>query len=483
MTTFVGRSRELAALDGFLDEARAGQGVLISMRGRRQVGKSRLVGELVARSGVPAVFFAASRQPSGTERAIFAEAVNASGTPSAATRAGAQGGSWEAELLLATADAAPGRPVIVVIDELPYLVESEPAFEAILQKVWHTLEKRAVLLILIGSDISMMEQVTAYKRPLYGRAREMIVHPLSVVEVARMRGLGPTAALEAYLVIGGFPRLAGLWRPKDTVATFIRRELADESSPLVVAGERSLAAEFPADLNARAVLSAIGAGERSYGAIVDRSGVGRGTVDRALGVLIEKRVVRRANPYAEPASAKLPRYAVADPYLRFWLRFVQPGIELIARGRGDLAASRVVEGWSEYRGRAIEPLIRESIERMLPHPSLGEASFVGSYWTKDNRTEVDLVGGRGPAQAGQVDFIGSIKWRERAPFDRHDLLALGDARTRVPGTGPGTRLVGVSRSGFATEGLDLALDPAMLVAAWNDEDAAANHAVPLRRRR
>jgi hypothetical protein len=27
-------------------------------------------------------------------------------------------------------------------------------------------------------------------------------------------------------------------------------------------------------------------------------------------------------------------------------------------------------------------------------------------------------------------------------------------------------LVGVSRSGFATDGLDLAIDPAMLVAAW-----------------
>ena len=108
MTAFVGRSRELAALDHFLDDARAGQGVLISMRGRRQVGKSRLVGEFVARSGAPVVFFTASRQPSAAERAIFAEAVHASGTPSAATPAGAQGGSWEAALLLATADAAPG---------------------------------------------------------------------------------------------------------------------------------------------------------------------------------------------------------------------------------------------------------------------------------------------------------------------------------------------------------------------------------------
>jgi uncharacterized protein len=107
----------------------------------------------------------------------------------------------------------------------------------------------------------------------------------------------------------------------------------------------------------------------------------------------------RVTPYAEPSAAKLPRYTVADPYLRFWLRFVQSGTEMIARGRGDLAAARVLEGWSEYRGRAIEPLIRESIERMLPHPVLGDASVAGSYWTTDNRTAVDIVGGREPLRA------------------------------------------------------------------------------------
>ena len=454
-------------LEGLLEEASAGRGTLVSVRGRRQVGKSRLIGEFVERSGRPAVFFTASRRPAPVELALFADAARVSGIESAGALTGGGAGSWEAALRLATADARPGKPAVIIIDELPYLAESEPAIEAIIQKVWHTLERRPVLMILVGSDIAMMESLTAYGRPLYGRARELVVHPLSVAEIAQLRTLDPMAAMDAYLVIGGFPRLAGLWRAKDTVTSFLRREMADETSPFVVMGERTMAAEFPADLSARAVMAAIGAGERSHSAILDRSGVGRGTIDRAISVLSEKRVVRRATPYAEPPGTKVPRYSIVDPYLRFWLRFVQPAIELIARGQTDLAPAQAIEDWNTYRGRAVEQLVRDSIERMLPQSEFGGARFVGSYWTKDNRVEVDLVGGRKTDRAGTVDFIGSIKWRDRAPFDRHDVAALAQARKQVPGAGPKTRLVGVSRSGFSTGDLDVALDPGRLVSAWD----------------
>lgn len=471
VTDFVGRSGELDRLAGLLDEVRQGTGVMVAVRGRRQVGKSRLVGEFVERAGVPAVFFTASGQPPAVELAAFLDAARAGGVVPVDVPAGAVA-SWEAALLLATADAVPDAPVIVVIDELPYLANGEPAIEGVLQRAWRTLERRPVMLVLVGSDISMMESLTAYRRPLYGRAREMPVQPLSVADVAEMRGLSAQAAMDAYLVTGGFPRLAARWRSRDTVGSFLRRELADEASPLVVTGERMLTGELPADLNARAVLTAIGAGERAHGAIAGRSGVGRGTFEKALAALGEKRMVDRVTPYAEPASGKLPRYVVSDPYLRFWLRFVGPSIDLIARGRPDMAIARIEDGWSSYRGRAIEPLVRASMERLLPDPRFGDARFVGAFWTKDNRTEVDLVGGRDVGRAGTVEFIGSVKWRDREPFARDDLAALQEARSRVPGATPRTRLVAVTRAGADVDGLDVVLGPDDLVAAWRPGSAA-----------
>ncbi len=149
---------------------------------------------------------------------------------------------------------------MLVIDELPFLIESEPAIEAIIQKQWdRRLEARPVLLLLIGSDVSMMAALNDYGRPLYGRLTEMTIGPLSPAAIGDMLDLSPAATLDAYLAIGGFPRLAQIWHPGEDLWKFLRRELQNPESPLIVLGERSLGAEFPAELKARDALEAIGA--------------------------------------------------------------------------------------------------------------------------------------------------------------------------------------------------------------------------------
>jgi len=70
------------------------------------------------------------------------------------------------------------------------------------------------------------------------------------------------------------------------------------------------------------------------------------------------------------------------------------------------------------------------------------------------------------ADARQVTMVGSVKWREQAPFSRRDLTALAAQRAQVPGGGDAA-LVAVSRVGYAIEGgLDRSYGPADLVAAW-----------------
>jgi DNA-binding transcriptional ArsR family regulator len=159
---------------------------------------------------------------------------------------------------------------------------------------------------------------------------------------------------------------------------FLERELSDPMTSLAVIGERALNAEFPADLQARQVLGAIGSGERSHGAIEQRSGVPQTSLNRSLETLQEKGVVHKALPYSSRRNPKPPRYIVADPYLRFWLRFISPNLELIQRGRGDVVLERIRESWNAYRGRAIEAPVREAIERMLPDGRFAGARCSGS---------------------------------------------------------------------------------------------------------
>jgi len=183
--------------------------------------------------------------------------------------------------------------------------------------------------------------------------------------------------------------------------------------------------------------------------------------------LLDKGVVDRLTPYSVKASPKNRQYVVADPYLRFWLRFVGPAADAIERGRGELAVADVARCWSTFRGRAIEPIVRQAIEQALPDKRFGTARHVGGWWNRTSTIEVDLVGGDLLPQATTIAFVGSIKWRDEQPFERTDAALLASHRAAVPGADAKTLLLGVSRRGFdADAGVDLQLTPEDLLAAY-----------------
>ena len=157
------------------------------------------------------------------------------------------------------------------------------------------------------------------------------------------------------------------------------------------------------------------------------------------------------------------RYRVADPYLRFWLTFIEPVLPELERDRGKLVAERILARWPDYLGQAIEPILRESLERLLPDDRLGESRCVGSYWNRTGEPEVDVVLAAEPTSPTAVHWLGSIKWRDRKPFDRRDRERLAKTRGVVPGTAKDTPLLGISATGFDSPGLDLELGPDDLI--------------------
>jgi uncharacterized protein len=473
MQTFVGRTEDSAKIAAELDEVRrTGAGRFVWVRGRRRVGKSRLVQELCDSSGLPYCFYQAVQRPRDEALAEFGEAVAQSTLDAAETFAGASFTGWPAALKAACAGATRDRPAILVIDELPYLTEHDDGFASDLQKAWDRgIERMPVLLVCVGSDVRMMEELVKERSPLHGRPTlELSLQPLSVPAVAQITGAKDSAeAIDRYLVVGGFPLLAARWPRGASMKQFLRGALTDDHA-FVTTALRIMASELRTTLSAQRVIEAIGHGETARGRIESRAGVKGNTLDEALKTLTDvKRLVERRAPYAAPAGTKFARYTVADPYLRFWLRFVGPHMAEIARGRGDLTAARILRDWESYRGRAVEPIVRSALERLLLEPAtaaaVGGAAFVGSYWTRDGRVEVDLVGGNGLPPT-EISFVGSIKWHERERFTARERRALVEHRAVVPGAAD-ARLVIVSRTGIQ-DGVeaDVVLGPDEIVAAW-----------------
>ena len=470
MQRFEGRAADLALLRAQLDDVgRTKTGVMLALCGRRQVGKSRLVEEFCQRAGVPYLQFVAARRQTPTDSlAEFARNLGESNLPTASLAEDGFG-SWRQALTSATSDLS--SPVIVVLDEFPWLVESVPDLEGVLQNVWdRLLSRRPVLMVLVGSDVTMMDALTTYGRPLYDRARPMPIAPLDPIAVQRLTELGPADTIEAMAITGGFPNVVLRWRAGESPASFLRRELQNPLSSLVVSGERSIAAEFPESAYARPVLDAIGYGEREHTAIAERAGLKGSSLERALSQLLEKGVIVRERAYST-VPAKSTRYRVADAYLRFWLRYVGRNLPLIERGAGKAVSERVVADWQRWVGVAVEPLVRESVFRLLlQEDSVDQGGAggvqIGRWWRRDGSAEVHIVvGDRGPV-AQQIRAIGSIKWKRIEPFDLEDAASLLSARALVPGATPTTKLIVASRTPVSVPGIDSVFGPTELMSAW-----------------
>ncbi|MEO3765181.1 DUF234 domain-containing protein [Streptomyces sp. B5E4] len=460
MNGFIGRRTELSLLDDLLRPVKTGgrsgrPGRAVLIRGRRRVGKSRLVEEFLEQARLPHVFFTAVGGSREEDLAGFAAEVTASRLPDA-PRSGdfAAPLTWDAALTMLASALPTGSPSVVVLDEMPYLVREDPTFEGALQKAFdRTLSKLPVLLILIGSDITMMEQLNTYRRPFYQRGTEMVVPPLNPAEVASMLDLPPADAFDAYLVSGGLPLILEEWPHGAGLWQYLELALRRPTSALLVSGERTLAAEFPTEAQARTVLGAIGHGERTF-TLIGRAagGLNPSSVSRSLELLTSRRMVAAELPLSTKPSRET-RYRLADPYLRFWLSFIGPGIAAVERGRGDRVLDTIRASWTSWRGRAIEPVIREALWRLGADEGQLPAGThaIGGYWTRTNDPEIDIVGAERSPIAKKITLVGSIKWLENKPFNDRDLAQLLTHRSQLPGADDTTPLLAVTRSGCTAD--------------------------------
>lgn len=422
------------------------------------------------------MYYQALNKPTPQELQSFGSAIARAelGALSTFARGGTSWPNWESALAAfetaLVSDDGSVSPVVVVIDELPYLIDNDASFEATLQSVWdHRLQHAPILLIVVGSDLAMMEALTSYGRPLYSRVdTELRVDPLTVADVGELLNVDAVEAFDTYLVTGGFPKIVAARAEHSSRRSFLDTAMTDEAHPLVFTGQRMLEAEFPTSLSARPVLEAIGHGERMFTHIQTRAAVSERALTNALGALIEKRVITREDPLSARHIRGRARYRVCDPYLRFWLRFLNDRIDDIARGLGDLVADDIAQSWQRYAGEAVEPLVRDGVNRLLPDPRFGAARDVGSYWGRDNRPEVDLIGVESRKANRRVEFAGSVKWRSGKPFNADDTAELDDLVGAVPGWETTSLRIGVSRTGFSNDsGLDVELTPADLIVAWS----------------
>lgn len=142
-----------------------------------------------------------------------------------------------------------------------------------------------------------------------------------------------------------------------------------------------------------------------------------------------------------------------------------PLAEFLSESGRDLADvyGRPGQSWMGLRREAGLPALPAGPQAR--RPARGCPATTGGSGTRSGSVEVDLVGVDQWPGAGTVGAVGSIKWRDRGPFDQRDLADLAAHRGEVPG-GRDAMLVAVSRSGCTAQDLAAVYGPDDLVSAW-----------------
>ncbi|HEX9937478.1 MAG TPA: ATP-binding protein [Longimicrobium sp.] len=404
---FIGREREIKVLAGQFATPKPS---LIVTYGRRRVGKSTLLQR--ALEGRPHVYFQATRITDGDSRMLFQRAI-----------AQALGGDpvlnsqldWEGVMgYLRNWIGANGKPLVVAIDEFPYLCEDNKALPSILQKIWDEVRRAGtpLKLVLCGSAVAFMEGLLYERNPLHGRQScDLEITPLSFRDAARFfPGWSAADQLRAYGIFGGMPYYLSLCEAAEDIAANVCRLALDDGAPLRDEPMQLLQAELQSPARYAGILRAVADGLTERGEIMNRV-MQKGEQGTSITPYIDRleamRLLRRMHSLdvAAPERSRNTRYYLNDPFLTFHFRFVLPNVSALQSGHADMVWNGVIHPrLDEYMADRFEEICRSWLS-LYGQERLGvPAQAVGKIWAADHDFDVagTLLDGRRVA--------GECKW-------------------------------------------------------------------------
>ena len=310
---FIGRTSELATLNAELEH---GSGFVV-IYGRRRVGKTTLIKEFI--KDKRAFYFLATTESEAQSMKRFAGVL--SRTTKNPMLSKVTFTDW-LDLFQVVADDHPDEKKVLVIDEFPYLVKTNPDFPSILQNAWdEVLKDHNVMLILCGSLISMMKKhALAYDSPLYGRRTAQIrLMPLQFTDVYAAQNLSFEQAVEQYAITGGVPKYMEFFQTDEPLVEQIRRVVLSKNGFLYEEPDFLLNEEVQTPINYFSVLKAISDGNHKLNKIGMTMEQDTSAITPYLKTLIDLGFVIKNVPITEknPEHSRKSLYYVSDNIIHF----------------------------------------------------------------------------------------------------------------------------------------------------------------------
>lgn len=367
--TFIGRRSEVAQLQELLERNSTS---LVVLKGRRRIGKSRLVEEF----GKGHEFYTFSgllptdRTTAQSQRDEFVRQFSQqTGFPEVTAN------DWGKLFHLLGEKVKTGR-IIVLLDEISWMGSKDPDFAGKLKIAWDLYFKRnsKLILILCSSVSTWIEDNILGSAGFLGRPT-MIVKldelPLSDCNKFWHDYGVSTSNFEKLLLLsvtGGVPRYLELINPKISAEENIQRLLFTRDGILVsefkyiftdIFGKRSQIYEQ--------IVGRLVDGACDQATIAKAIGkVLTGDISRYLDDLIEAGFISRDYTWLlqNGKISKLSTYRLKDNYIRFYLKYVQPNLAKIEKNIFKSQSITSLPAWNSIMGLQFESLVLHNTDKI-----------------------------------------------------------------------------------------------------------------------
>ena len=314
---FYGRENERKKLCAMFHS----DGQMISLiYGRRRIGKSELIKQVLKETDIKSVYYECKQTTEQNNVDSLAELIGeAFDFPKPAFE--------NMEVLLRFLfQKSEKEPMILVLDEYPYLRENSKGLDSVLQSVIdHYKDTSNMKLIVCGSYVDTMKALLERQNPLYGRIDLTLnLKPMDYYESALFYPeFSEEDKVRLFSVFGGIPYYNRLIDAKKSVRENIIELIASSGARLENEVAMYLNSEISKITNANEVFEALAKGFSRYKDILDQSNVSSGpALIDILDKLMRMDVVAKEAPINDENNRKKSGYFISDNLSLFYYKYI-----------------------------------------------------------------------------------------------------------------------------------------------------------------
>lgn len=248
-------------------------------------------------------------------------------------------------------------------------------------------------LIISGSSLHIMKQLTEHKNPLYGRfTREIALSQFNYLDSKEMiPNLSIYEWVSFYSIFGGSPYVLERIDTFKSLKQNICELILDENGKLRTHLRNNVINELENDTDLHDILDVIKNGSKKYNEIKEKAHITTaGLLDKRLTKLLELDIIETKFPIGREDDKRKKYYQIKDNLLKFYYAYIfrqDNRINLLTPSRYyDLY---IEPSLKEFISRRFENIVRDYFTIAISKGMYEEIVDIGSFFTSDN--EYDCV--------------------------------------------------------------------------------------------